>query len=33
MSNLQTQHIHTSQSYLCIAKRDSTLYCSGHDHT
>jgi len=25
MPNLQTQHIHTSHSYSCVAKRKSTV--------
>jgi len=33
ISNLQTQHILTSQSYSCFAKRNSTMYCNGHNHT
>jgi len=32
ISNLQTKHILTSQSYWCVAKRNSTLYCDGHNH-
>ena len=29
ISNLQTHHILTSQSYSCVAKRNSILYCGG----
>ena len=33
MSNLQTLHILTSQSFSCVAQRSSALYCKGHNDT
>jgi len=32
ISNLQTLRILMSRSYSCVAKRYSTLYCTGHNH-